>query len=92
MLDLGGLSARRLRAWQRRPWVRLQQAVEHTATALVALAREHVAGSAAGAVLRLERQGVEWRGGLLLEEIRTAGSVTRRKGGEGFGAGDRRAA
>ncbi|MEZ5363772.1 MAG: hypothetical protein R2748_15870 [Bryobacterales bacterium] len=42
--DLGGLPARRLGEWQRRPWVRLRQAIEHTATALTVLTERHVAG------------------------------------------------
>jgi RecA/RadA recombinase len=44
--DLGGLSRRKLAEWQRRPWVRLRQAVEHTSTALTVLTERHVAQSA----------------------------------------------
>ena len=44
--DLGGLSRRKLGAWQRRPWVRLRQAVENTTTVLTVLAERHVAGGA----------------------------------------------
>lgn len=76
-LDLGGLSQRRLRAWQRHPWVRLRQAVEHTATALVVLAEAHVTGSSAGAVVHLERKSAEWRGGALLDGIRAEAAVTK---------------
>ncbi|MBI1356839.1 MAG: hypothetical protein GC160_21075 [Acidobacteria bacterium] len=93
VVDLGGLAVRRLRQWQRRPWVRLRQAVEHTTTALVVLASDPVAGSAAGAVVGLQRQSVQWRDGLLLDGIRTTGSVLRRKGAaEDAGAAARRAA
>lgn len=44
--DLGGLPLRRLGAWQRRPWVRLRQVIEHTSTALTVLTERHVAGGA----------------------------------------------
>ena len=44
--DLGGLSLRKLGEWQRRPWVRLRQAIEHTETALTVLTERHVAGGA----------------------------------------------
>ena len=44
--DLGGLSLRKLGEWQRRPWVRLRQAIENTTTALTVLAERHVAGGA----------------------------------------------
>lgn len=44
--DLGGLSRRKLAEWQRRPWVRLRQAIEHTATALAVLTEHHVAHGA----------------------------------------------
>lgn len=92
VVDLGGLSQRRLRVWQRRPWVRLQQAVEHTATSLVVLAEAHVAGSAAVVVTRLERRGVDWRGGVLLDGIEAEAAVVKGKLGEIRGARGRRAA
>jgi hypothetical protein len=44
--DLGGLPRRKLGEWQRRPWVRLRQAIEHTTTALTVLTERHVAGGA----------------------------------------------
>jgi len=44
--DLGGLSRRKLAEWQRRPWVRLRQAIEHTTTALTVLTEHHVAPGA----------------------------------------------
>jgi hypothetical protein len=98
VVDLGGLSQRRLRLWQRRPWVRLRQAVEHTATALTVLAEAHVAGSAAGALVRLERRAADWRGGLLLDGLETKAEVVKGRGWttdqkpgrrcKGLGAGD----
>ena len=81
VVDLGGFSQRRLRTWQRRPWVRLQQTIEHTATSLVVLAEAHVAGSAAAVVTRLERRGVDWSGGVLLDGIDAEAQVVKGKVG-----------
>lgn len=61
-IDLGGLSERQLGRWQRRAWMRLKHAVEGSSTTLVVLAERHVAGSAAGMVLRLQRQRTTWDG------------------------------
>ena len=61
-IDLGGLSERQLGRWQRRAWMRLKHAVEGSSTALVVLAERHVAGSAAGMVLRLRRERTAWKG------------------------------
>lgn len=61
-IDLGGLSERQLGRWQRRAWMRLKHAVEGSSTTLVVLAERHVAGSAAGMVLRLRRERTAWEG------------------------------
>ena len=63
-LDLAGLSPRKLGEWRRRRWTRLHQAVEHTATAIILLAPEHLAGSVARVTLELERERLDWLDGL----------------------------
>ena len=61
-IDLGGLSERQLGRWQKRAWMRLKHAVEGSSTTLAVLAERHVAGSAAGMVLRLRRERTAWEG------------------------------
>jgi len=61
-IDLGGLSKHQLGRWQGRAWMRLKHAVEGSSTTLVVLAERHVAGSAAGMVLRLRREHTAWEG------------------------------
>jgi hypothetical protein len=62
VLDLGGLSRRKLRAWQSRQWLRVRRAIENSPTTVVILATEHLAGSVAGMVLRLSREKTRWAG------------------------------
>jgi hypothetical protein len=77
VIDLGGLSTRKLGVWQRRPWIRLKQALEHTSTALVVLVDRHLAGAAAGVVLELRREQTEWDG--LLGEVIVRADAVRDK-------------
>ena len=65
VIDLGGLSKRKLRQWQLRQWVRLKHAVENTPTVLAVLAEAHVAGSTTGMRLELSRAETRWQGGVL---------------------------
>lgn len=86
-IDLGGLSARQLGRWQKRPWMRLKHAVEGSPTTLVVLAERHVAGSAAGMVLQLRREHTEWKGllggiGLQVEVVKDR---AHRTGGKAAG-------
>lgn len=76
-LDIGGLRKHEAAAWQRKPWVRLQRAVEGTPAALVVLSARRLTGSAAGAVLELRREGAAWDG--LLGGVAVRAEV--RKGG-----------
>ena len=76
-IDLGGLTERKLRAWQRRPWMRLKQVLENTSTALAVLSEKHLTGSAAGVVLELHREQTEWDG--LLGGIAIRAEVVRDK-------------
>ena len=78
-VDLGGLPLRRLEQWRRRPWVRLKQAVEHSSTALVALAERHVAGSAAGLTLELSRESGDGGGVLLADNAAVRVEVDRER-------------
>ena len=79
-LDLAGLPQRKLREWQRRSWVRLQRAVEHSPTALIVLAEQRLVGSTAALALELTRERVHWRRSttLLLDGIETKVRVVRR--------------
>ena len=86
-IDLGGLSARQLGRWQKRPWMRLKHAVEGSPTTLVVLAEKHVAGSAAGMVLQLHRERTEWEGllggiGLQVEVVKDRAHRTGGKAAE----------
>ena len=62
VIDLGGLSLRKQREWQRHQWIRLKQAIEHTSTALVTLSERRLVGSAAGLSLALSRSHAHWEG------------------------------
>ncbi len=69
-VDLGGLPRHGLSAWQRRPWLRLKQGLEGSSTALVVLAEVPLAGSAAGMVLKMRREGTQWQGVLGTARVR----------------------
>ena len=62
VIDLGGLNLRKQREWQRRQWVRLKQAIEHSSTALVTLSERRLVGSVASVSLALSRSQVLWEG------------------------------
>lgn len=62
VLDLGGVTKRKLRQWQGRQWLRLRRAIEHSPTALVILASVHLASSVSTLVLELSREKTRWRG------------------------------
>jgi hypothetical protein len=73
ILDLGGVTKRKLREWQSRQWLRLRRAIEHSPTALVLLASEHLTSSVSALVLELSREKTRWEGtpgvSLLLEGV-----------------------
>lgn len=76
-IDLGGLAERQLAAWQRKPWLRLKHAVEHTPTALIVLSPKCLTGSAADTVLELRRESTAWAG--LLDGIAVQAHVRKSK-------------
>lgn len=94
VLDLGGLSKRKLREWQSRQWLRLRRAIENSPTALVILSSEHLASSVSALVLELFREKTRWQGAsgvsLLLEGMAAQVQVLqqRRSAGAGTGAKD----
>ena len=60
VLDLGGLSHRKLRPWRNRPWRRLLRVMEDSATALVVISTQHLASTVSGLVLELSREKTDW--------------------------------
>ena len=88
ILDLGGLSRRRLRAWQSQPWMRLLHLIRGSSTALLVLTAQHLASSVSALVLELSRQKTHWTGAagvsLLLNGISIRVRVVRhrRRGGK----------
>lgn len=62
VLDLGGVPKRRLREWQSRQWLRLRRAIEHSPTALLILASEHLASSISALVIEIAREKTLWQG------------------------------
>jgi hypothetical protein len=62
LLDLGGIPKRKLREWQSRQWLRLRRAIEHSPTALVLLASEHLASSVSALVIEIAREKTRWEG------------------------------
>ena len=62
VVDLGGLSRRRLRAWRSRPWMRLLHLIRGSSTALLVLTAQHLASSVSALVLELSRQKTHWTG------------------------------
>ncbi len=86
VVDLGGLSRRRLRAWQSRPWMRLLHLIRGSSTALLVLTAQHLASSVSALVLELSRQKTHWTGAagvsLLLNGISARARVVhhRRRG------------
>jgi recombination protein RecA len=62
VLDLGGVTKRKLRAWQSRQWLRLRRAIENSPTALLILASEHLASSVSALVIEIAREKTRWEG------------------------------
>jgi hypothetical protein len=62
VLDLGGVTKHKLREWQGRQWLRLRRAIEHSPTALLLLASEHLASSVSSLVLEIAREKTRWQG------------------------------
>ncbi len=84
VFDLAGVPAQEVGRLPGATWVRLQRTIEETPTALVLLARAHVARGPGGVSLALEPAGPRWSGapgpGRLLRSLGTqarAGSVRR---------------
>ncbi len=86
VVDLGGLSGRRLRAWRNRPWMRLLHLIRGSSTALLVLTAQHLASSVSALVLELSRKKTHWTGAagvsLLLNGISAQARVIhqRRRG------------
>jgi hypothetical protein len=62
LLDLAGFPAGEIQRLPGPTWIRLARAVEETTTALVLLAREHVAQGPGGASLVLQSSGARFTG------------------------------
>jgi len=62
LLDLAGFPAREIQRLPGSTWIRLARAVEETTTALVLLAREHVAQGPGGVALVLQASGARFSG------------------------------
>lgn len=89
-IDLGGLAERHLAAWQRKPWLRLRHAVEHTPTALIVLSPKCLTGSVADTVLELRRESTVWDG--LLDSITVQARVRKSKARGSFEPTEERSA
>jgi hypothetical protein len=89
VLDLGGVTKRKLREWQGRQWLRLRRAIEHSPTALVILASEHLASSVSALVLELSREKTRWQGtpgvSLLLEGMAAQVRILQHRKSAGVG-------
>lgn len=89
VLDLGGLTKRRLREWQSRQWLRLRRAIEHSPTALVILSSEHLASSVSALVLEFSREKTRWQGmpgvSLLLEGMAAQVRIMQQRKNAGSG-------
>jgi hypothetical protein len=92
VLDLGGVAKRRLREWQSRQWLRLRRAIEHSPTALVLLASDHLASTVSALVLELSRERTRWEGApgvsFLLEGVATQVRIGQKRKGVKTGTRD----
>ncbi len=83
ILDLGGLSQRKLRPWQNRRWMRLPRVMEDSATALVIISTQHLASTVSGLVLELSREKTDWTEGqgfsFLLNGITSKGRILHQR-------------
>ncbi len=83
ILDLGGLSQRKLRPWQNRQWMRLPRVMEDSATALVIISTQHLASTVSGLVLELSREKTDWAEGqgfsFLLNGITSKGRILHQR-------------
>ena len=83
ILDLGGLSQRKLRPWQNRQWMRLPRVMEGSATALVIISTQHLASTVSGLVLELSREKTDWAEGqgfsFLLNGITSKGRILHQR-------------
>jgi len=89
VLDLGGVTKRKLREWQSRQWLRLRRAIEHGPTALAILTSEHLASSVSALVLEIAREKTRWEGvpgvSLLLEGMATQVRIEQQRKGASTG-------
>jgi hypothetical protein len=83
VLDLGGLSRGKLRQWQSYQWLRPRRAIEHSSTALLVMAEEHLTASTSTLLLELAREKTHWSGtpgvSLLLDGISTSIRVAQQR-------------
>jgi hypothetical protein len=72
-----------LRQWQGYQWLRPRRAIEHSSTALLVMAEEHLAASTSTLVLELTREKTHWSGtagfSLLLDGISTSIRVAQQR-------------
>ena len=62
VLDLGGVSGRRLGPWRNRPWMRLMQTVKDGSTVLVILTPRRLTSGVSSLAVELNRHKTHWTG------------------------------
>ena len=83
VLDLGGVSGRRLNPWRNRPWMRLMQTLKAGSTVFVILAPRRLTCGVSSLVVELNRCKTHWTGqrdiSLLLDGIATQAHVVSQR-------------
>ena len=83
VLDLGGVSGRRLSPWRNRPWMRLMQTLKAGSTVFVILAPRRLTCGVSSLVVELNRCKTHWTGqrdiSLLLDGIATQARVVSQR-------------
>ena len=83
VLDLGGISGRRLNPWRNRPWMRLMQTLKSGSAVFVILAPRRLTCGVSSLVVELNRCKTHWTGkrgiSLLLDGIATQAHVVSQR-------------